>query len=334
MIRRASWIGPWIVILAVLAALGGLGFGIWKFFGFLFSGGLLAWWQTTFRDPVFDLILETYVFARGNVLLGLIPVVIAHRAAGIIFSSAPQFVLGLTPRVSLSAEARAVTRVRSSLESVFAGDQEKMALYQNRLYSTEVGERAKKLSRGTILFTVGCWLGILWFIVMAPLTGFFTIAILSGLLRFYAQQESFEIILEAAGDLGPKLMIYMPIQDSFYGISLSSSFSFQNLWLIFVSVILILARWLINNYSVSGRNWPSLRMISRWNLVAFAAYIVLLFVFINGALLVYLVMFKVSWVSSTVVRKFFVRGLYLRLRRLLLILGIMTRSLRSHEVEQ
>ena len=274
-----------------------------------FGGGLVLWWRNVFGDPIFRLIAGALVVAQGSVLIALGLVAVGNRLVFKLLMSPTAWSLSSISRQSQAfteSAASSMENIHDKLRKMFADDIEKISFYESRLTS---GKTKISRNRACLSGCGGCLLSIIGFIAMTPISAFINLAIFDGLLRLFAGYDTPERVLASAGNLAPALAPYLPLPHAIHGVELDA----RNGLLVIALGLMVFLNWFLRNVSITGWTWP--RMSTPWPWVGFGLGLVLGFIFLNGLLLAYALLYQVLELLALIFGRFFWwRGLYLRVR--------------------
>lgn len=267
---------------------------------------LVAWWRRAFGDPVLELVVAALLATGGNVIAALGLVAVGHWVVNRLAYLLPNTLLGAAAQ---TFEFMGVGRVsgenlHASLRRVFADDVEKVAFYQSRLYGA-IPERQRR--HPLFAGCGGCLLATVTGTGSTLVTFFIGLAVLDSLLRLFGQQDTPEQLLSSIGGLGPELAPLLPLPRAVHGIELSE----RSLLLVVVVGLLVWLNWFVRNVSAAG--WTRPRPPGRLYWILPLPGLVLAWIFLDGLLLIYALLFQAAYLLDFVVSRIG-RGLYLRAR--------------------
>lgn len=303
-----------IAILVLIA----IAYGLYKFVPFAWHGlqaflhGIRGWWQVKVADPVFGAILYLVFITHGQLVLTLAIIALAHwtllrisRSISVIgiqkMAKQPQFV-----QENLIGQ---MENVQGKLKRLFSDDLEKIALFGGKVSSDQPERRAgNPFSMGCL----GCLPGLLWSIISVPLIMMVGVAIYDGVWRLFVTPDSLASLTAFAAKRNLVLPT-LPLQDS---VMLFGKFTVhladRSLILTALLAAIGLATWSVNNISTSGWTWP--RLVNRYPAFGYLILLMLGYVFLNSALLIFASCWATYALIYTILVKFLFRPLFLRAR--------------------
>lgn len=275
-------------------------------------GGLFLFRSVQFDNPACQVMAGAVILAKGNLIVALGLIAITQVLVFKILSVLPMIWTRFyfTHAHEFTPEAERIRDMHGKLRQMFAGDAERIAFYENRLYDQE----GKPLPKRVYMTSLGgCFSNLVLF---PSIVVFITLIFFDGLLRMFSESNTPRQILAIVGSLASALSPHLPLPGVLFGVDLDAR-NFLNLILLVPLGMLVLMNWFLRNVSISGWTIPR-GGLHRLTLILFGIGLVFAGAFMNGLLLIYAVVFQVVALLSLIFERLLWDSLYLRLRGFLL----------------